>query len=146
MMNRPLIRLKTVKELNMKKFLLSTLFLLNISYFCYSQVNRRDKIEALQIAYLTDKLSLTPEEAQKFWPVYNNYRDELINTRKETRDDEVLFEERILNVRKKYKTDFKKVLGTDERVNQVYLAEKSFRDLLRKELMRRKGNRDNNPN
>lgn len=129
----------------MKKFLLSILFLLNINYFCFSQVNRRDKIEAIQIAYLTEKLSLTSEEAQKFWPVYNNYRDDLLGVRKETRDDEVLYEEKILNVRKKYKTEFKKVLGSDERVNQVYIAEKSFRELLRKELMRRKGKRDDQP-
>lgn len=130
----------------MKKILLLTLFLLNISYFCYAQAdNRKNNIEAIQIAYLTRELSLSSEEAQKFWPVYNEYRDELVSVRKETRNDEVLFEEKILNIRKKYKTDFKKVLGTDQRVNQVFVAEKSFRDLLRKELMNRKGNKDRVP-
>ena len=126
----------------MKKILLLTLFLLNINYFCYSQVqNRKNNIEAIQIAYLTSELSLSPDEAQKFWPIYNEYRDELLAVRKEVRDDEIMYEEKVVNIRKKYKTDFKKVLETDIRVNQVFLAEKSFRELLRKELIKRRGNR-----
>ena len=131
----------------MKKILLLTLFLLNINYFCYSQVqNRKNNIEAIQIAYLTRELSLSPDEAQKFWPIYNEYRDELVAVRKEVRDDEIMYEEKVVNIRKKYKTDFKKVLETDLRVNQVFVAEKSFRELLRKELMKRRGNRENLPN
>ncbi len=131
----------------MKKILLLTLFLLNINYFCFSQVqNRKNNIEAIQIAYLTRELSLSSDEAQKFWPIYNEYRDELLAVRKEVRDDEILFEEKVVNIRKKYKTDFKKVLVTDQRVNQVFLAEKSFRELLRKELMKRRGNRESLPN
>lgn len=131
----------------MKKILLLTLFLLNINYFCYSQVqNRKNNIEAIQIAYLTRELSLSPDEAQKFWPIYNEYRDELLAVRKEVRDDEIMYEEKVVNIRKKYKTDFKKVLETDVRVNQVFLAEKSFRELLRKELMKRRGNRESLPN
>ena len=131
----------------MKKILLLTLFLLNINYFCYSQVNnRKNNIEAIQIAYLTRELSLSPDEAQKFWPIYNEYRDELLVVRKELRDDEIMFEEKVVNIRKKYKTDFKKVLDTDIRVNQVFLAEKSFRELLRKELIKRRGNRESLPN
>lgn len=131
----------------MKKILLLTLFLLNINYFCYSQVqNRKNNIEAIQIAYLTRELSLSPDEAQKFWPIYNEYRDELLAVKKEVRDDEIMYEEKVVNIRKKYKTDFKKVLETDVRVNQVFLAEKSFRELLRKELMKRRGNRESLPN
>lgn len=131
----------------MKKILLLTLFLLNINYFCYSQVqNRKNNIEAIQIAYLTRELSLSPDEAQKFWPIYNEYRDELLAVKKEVRDDEIMYEEKVVNIRKKYKTDFKKVLETDLRVNQVFLAEKSFRELLRKELMKRRGNRESLPN
>lgn len=37
------------------------------------RINRPDpdKVKAYKIAYITDKLDLTPEEAQKFWPIYN---------------------------------------------------------------------------
>jgi len=40
----------------------------------FSQGNdAREKIEAARIALITERLGLTPEEAQKFWPVYNEY-------------------------------------------------------------------------
>lgn len=34
---------------------------------------RMGAIEARRIAYITDRLSLTPAEARTFWPVYNEY-------------------------------------------------------------------------
>ena len=36
-----------------------------------AQENRREEIESFRIAYFTKQLNLTPEEAKKFWPVYN---------------------------------------------------------------------------
>lgn len=33
----------------------------------------KQKIRALKIAYLTNKLDLTATEAEKFWPLYNDY-------------------------------------------------------------------------
>ena len=35
----------------------------------------RDKIKALKVSYLTEQLSLTSEEAEKFWPIYNNHEN-----------------------------------------------------------------------
>ncbi|NRA91560.1 MAG: sensor of ECF-type sigma factor [Psychroserpens sp.] len=35
----------------------------------------RERIKSQKIAFITDKLDLTTEEAQKFWPVYNTYDD-----------------------------------------------------------------------
>ncbi|CAN5323460.1 hypothetical protein BH09BAC1_BH09BAC1_29930 [soil metagenome] len=34
-----------------------------------------EKIKTLKIAYLTSKLNFTAEEAQAFWPLYNEYQD-----------------------------------------------------------------------
>lgn len=33
--------------------------------------DRHEKIEAARIAHITSELSLSPEQARKFWPVYN---------------------------------------------------------------------------
>lgn len=41
----------------------------------------RERIEAQRVAFITQKLSLTPDEAAKFWPVYNEYKDQLKNMR-----------------------------------------------------------------
>ena len=43
----------------------------------------RERIEAQRIAFITQKLRLTPDEAEKFWPIYNEHKDAL----KEMRDD-----------------------------------------------------------
>src|SRR5688572_4340500 len=35
--------------------------------------NVKSKIRAAHVAYITDQLALTPEEAEKFWPIYNEF-------------------------------------------------------------------------
>ncbi len=37
----------------------------------------REQVEAFRVAYYTRELDLTSREAQVFWPVYNEYADEL---------------------------------------------------------------------
>lgn len=41
----------------------------------FGQDNREfnDRIKAKRIAFYTDQLQLTPAEAQKFWPLFNEY-------------------------------------------------------------------------
>jgi hypothetical protein len=46
---------------------------------------RREKYRAMKIAYFTENLDLTPEEAEKFWPVYNKHeksKGELMKNRR----------------------------------------------------------------
>lgn len=50
------------------------------------QHEHHEKIVAARIAHITSKLNLSPEQAQKFWPVYNEFsakRDALRKQRKE---------------------------------------------------------------
>lgn len=39
--------------------------------------NSREKIKSYKISYITNELNLTPKQAEKFWPVYNKYDEEL---------------------------------------------------------------------
>ncbi len=43
----------------------------------------RQKIEAQKVAFITNKLDLTPEEAQSFWPLYNEYEAKRKSIQKE---------------------------------------------------------------
>ena len=46
---------------------------------------KEDLVKSQKIAFFTEKLSLTPEEAQRFWPVYNSYwerKNQIIEERK----------------------------------------------------------------
>jgi hypothetical protein len=47
-------------------------------------------IRAIRIGYITNKLSLTPEESEKFWPIYNHYEAELKKTRLKYKVDQDL--------------------------------------------------------
>ncbi|MFT6066526.1 MAG: hypothetical protein ACJAYY_001824 [Paraglaciecola sp.] len=47
-----------------------------LSIFAQKKRESREKIRTLKIAYVTEKLNLTENEAQKFWPIYNTYNKE----------------------------------------------------------------------
>lgn len=97
----------------------------------------RQNVEVLKVAYFTKHLALTTEEAEKFWPLYNSYTNEVRKARQDNKEDILAFEETVLNIRKKYKTDLKKILVTDERVNKALQAEREFMNVVRKELQQR---------
>lgn len=104
------------------------------------------RIEALKIAYLTKKLNLSTDEAQKFWPIYNKYVDEIRKTRVDARlnkEKEIDMEEKLLNIRKRYNGEFGKALST-EKVNSFFRVEKEFGAYLQKELMERRQQRMDN--
>lgn len=68
----------------MKKFIcLFTLIL--CSYVVFSQ--RGEKIKAYKTAFLTQELQLTPNEAERFWPIYNQYEQQLMLLRRKGRKD-----------------------------------------------------------
>lgn len=66
------------------KFLLPFLFLF-VSTVSFSQGFRgkKEKVKALKVAYITDELNLTTEEAQRFWPIYNAFDDKQAELRHE---------------------------------------------------------------
>ncbi len=110
--------------------------------------NPGDKIEALRIAYITQQLNLTPEEAQKFWPVYNSYKNDLQTMRKNfkgadlTAEQQLDLEQKKLDLKKKYKPQFETALGT-EKLNQLYNLERKFQEKLkevREQRMQQRGN------
>lgn len=64
------------------KTLISLLFFISFSLLTFAQPNR-DKIKTLKIAYITEKLNLSEKEAQKFWPIYNDFEEENAKLRRE---------------------------------------------------------------
>ncbi len=58
----------------MKKLVFISLFFITLSPV-FGQ--KFEKIKALKTAFITDRLDLSSAEAEKFWPVYNQYEKEL---------------------------------------------------------------------
>ena len=65
----------------MKKYLLILIILLGSFSVAFAQegddLTKQEKIQALYVAYVTQQLQFTPEEAQKFWPVHAQFAGEL---------------------------------------------------------------------
>ena len=105
---------------------------------------QEEKIQTLEIAFISRKLNLTTDEAQKFWPVYNEYkrdmRQVMINQKNNPNKDVVDNDQRILDVRKKYRARFVGVIG-QPRMNNFFQAEREFRGVLLNQLK----NRPNRP-
>ena len=62
--------------MKMKTYILTFGFLL-LGLGVIAQPNR-DQIRSLKVAFITERLNLTPKEAQEFWPVYNAYDDLMV--------------------------------------------------------------------
>ena len=119
---------------------------------------RLNQLENARIAYLTEKISLTPDQAQRFWPVYNEFttkRRDLHHQLRQLRTDnseaqsDVQIKEKItrslalrqqeLNLEKDYFPKFQKVLSIRQ-VDQLFHAERQFtREVLRRVADRRGG-------
>ena len=135
----------------------TTLIALLCPLFMFSQNisdKKREKIESQKIAFITNQIDLTSEEAQVFWPVYNEFSKEmksLHNEKKENSkeirknienmsDSEIakvlekifVIEQKELDVKKKYNLKFQKILST-QKVAKLYRAEREFK----KELLNR---------
>lgn len=110
--------------------------------------NGRDggRVESLKIAFITRKLELTPEEAQKFWPVFNKYSDEMKKTHQDLKSSaagEIEKEEKMLALRKKYLGEFQKAVSS-EKANNYFKIEKEFFQMLQKEMQQRRQKMGNN--
>ena len=114
----------------------------------------RERIEAQRVAFITQQLNLTSAEAEKFWPIYNEYKHALKDMRDdferpdfETLTDEeakVLIEKHLqqeeqkLNLKKSLLTKLSKVVSPTK-VVMLQKAEMEFnRELLRKAQEHRK--------
>lgn len=109
-----------------------------------------EQLESAKIAFFTTRMELTPEEAAKFWPVYNEYHKALCDARRTTRDNFKAIKElssksswsevemkRLLikytedcvrddELERLYLDEFLKILPVDK-VARMYIAEEDFR-------------------
>lgn len=103
------------------------------------------KIEMYKVQFVTQKLQLTREEAESFWPIYEANRREIQEVIKSKIGDEIALQEAILNAKKKFKVALKPVLKTDDRINHALKIDREFIKRLKGEMGKRKaeiGNRN----
>jgi hypothetical protein len=134
----------------MKKLFLMLAMFLGITVFAVAQDNTDDddpkegggRVYAMLVAYLTKELNLSSEEAQKFWPIYNQYRTEIRKTRVDAKANNAKVidtDEKLLKIRKRYDGEFAKALSRDK-VDKLFKVENQFATALRRELQERRQN------
>ena len=134
----------------MKKYLLILTLLFGSFSMAFAQENqqgddatRQEKIQALYVAYVTQQLQLTPEEAQKFWPVHAQFDAEMKAIHQKEYMPELQREEAVLGVKKKFQERFTKILGNN-RTDNFYRKDIQFSAKLVERL--RKMRQQNNIN
>ena len=110
--------------------------------------SRIERLKSQKVAFLTERIGLSTEDAQKFWPVYNemsakmdeiwkgkmNDIDKLYRSEKELSIEEkveavdryINYELEIAKLEKQYHEKFKKILTIDQ-IIKLYGAEHEFK-------------------
>ncbi|MGN7819923.1 hypothetical protein ACTJJB_07310 [Chitinophaga sp. 22536] len=122
-----------------------------------------EKIKNLQMQYLSQKLNLSADEAEKFWPVYKNYTKEVEtliaerhNKRQQDRalpgdpddiarrnmDNDLGYEKRMYDIRSRYTNEFQRVLPA-RKAGAVFKSEREFRTIMLNHLNNQRLNRIN---
>lgn len=117
------------------------------------------KIQAQRVAFYTEKMNITPAEAQKFWPVYNEYSQKKNKITAEKNrltkfyaassstmtenDVDVTIKKYVQLVKQEtelfeeYNKKFREVLPA-HKIMKLYLAEFQFREWLLRQIKERK--------
>lgn len=130
-----------------------TLLLGNTAAFAQNNRSQdRESVEAAKIAYLSDKVGLTTDQSQKFWPIYNEYEakrralvksyrsgyrrnvDELSEQEADERINNLFATKaKELELEKEYAARYQKIISTKQLI-KLYRAERDFTKLLLKRL------------
>lgn len=116
-----------------------------VSISGYSQ--NENKIETLKKEFLTKNLELTPQESEKFFPLYREYEMKKKNLRKSLRHDlkgadndgstsmdKIMNQEQeILDVQKEYVQKFRQFLP-EQKIVKLLSVEKEFKKMLLEKL------------
>src|SRR6187431_38137 len=66
--------------------ILAILMLISINVFAQNgrlSKEKREQLKAMKVAFITTELSLTSDEATKFWPIYNAFEEKQHEIRKQ---------------------------------------------------------------
>ena len=114
-----------------------------------------NKIKAQKVAFITQALELTPEEAERFWPLYNEYSRKLRDLRIENKvkpkrlteeeanrllDEFFDIDQKKLVLRKNYYDRFRHVLPASK-VVKLRFAEKKFKLKLLNRIRKKRNRR-----
>ena len=109
----------------MKKFLLILTLALFAGFAAKAQDEDNDKIRDKMREFIQKRLNLTRNEAERFTPVFIRYFREWKQTLHENRADGLVRQQKIIELRLRYRTEFRDIVG-EKRSNDVYKQQDVF--------------------
>ncbi len=130
----------------MKKILLILTLALFAGSASQAQDDDNDKIRDKMREFIQRRLNLSRNEADRFAPVFIRYFREWKQTLQENRGDGLVRQQRIIELRLRYRTEFRDIVG-DKRSNDVFKRQDEFIQGLQKMREEQTRNRiDDRPN
>lgn len=152
----------------MNRIVITLLLFISVSSSSFAQERKgegrekmRNRIEAQKISYITQKLDLSPKEAQQFWPLYNELEKKKHDIRNRNRiqfkrlyhkkdsipeAELIKISDQLIDLKledaqldKKYHAEFKKILPA-KKILDLYHTEKQFQGMLLRQI-KEKGRR-----
>jgi hypothetical protein len=143
----------------LRKIGLLLVAMLMISTIGFTQNRKMERVQALKVAFITDKINLTSSQAERFWPVYHKYENDVRDLRRsylnqnETKtkgfsrqqaqryiDDNLDYQEAVIDLKRKYKDQYLKVISPKQ-LSDLYAAEHEFKQILIQKLRERRAGR-----
>jgi hypothetical protein len=115
--------------------------------------NSENKVLNVKERFIRQELDLSPDQSERFFPLYHEYQMELFNMQRLKRlnntnaqvngtkqiDKDLYYETQIVNIKQHFKDAFLKILPP-EKVSELYKSEKEFNDELVRSLSERNSN------
>lgn len=139
----------------MKKLLQAILILFVTYTSAWSQQGRppMERIHAAKMAYITDRLHLSMEQSGSFIPLYNEYEQEIRNTRmsffdkykgtnpdmaddataRQAVDDNLDYQQQVIDIKRRYNDRFLKIISPQQ-LSDLYKSEREFKQMLMQRL------------
>jgi hypothetical protein len=138
----------------MKKLMSLIFCLMSIGFTLWAQEDlndKNDRVESYKIAFITERLSLSPKEAAVFWPVYNEFTEQLKKIKRAEKERARVYRDKVqpsdaesekftndflalkqqeFDLTKKYIAEFKKVLPPAKVARLVTLEQEFKLELL----------------
>ena len=98
------------------------------------------KVREKMVEYIQDRLNLSRAEAEKFQPIFLNYFNDLRKTNQQYRNDRLVLQQKVIELRLRYRDQLKPVIG-EKRSNEVFQYERDFVDKVKEIRDERMDNR-----
>src|SRR5687767_6520439 len=121
-------------------YLLSFTFFLSPAFAQDDEGRNGEKVRERMNEYIQKRLGLSKSEADRFAPVFIEYFRELRNTNQQYRNDKLVQQQKITDLRIRYRDQFRNILG-EKRGNDVFVFEREFINEVKELRQERQQNR-----